>query len=154
MFNSIIENGTLTLGSVIICILASIILGIIIAFVHIKTSNYTKNFVVTLAILPLLVSVVMMMVNGNLGTSVAILGAFSLVRFRSLPGNSREIASVFWAMAIGLAVGMGQIYFAIIVTLVISLLLILFYKTQFGDVRINEQTLKIIIPEDLDYENV
>ena len=119
-----------------------------------KTSVYSKNFIVTLAILPLLVSVVMMMVNGNLGTSVAILGAFSLIRFRSLPGNSREIASVFWAMAIGLAVGMGQIYFAIIVTLVISLLLILFYKTQFGDVTINEQTLKIIIPEDLDYNHI
>jgi hypothetical protein len=153
MFNSII-NGTLTLGSVSICILIDIVLGLFISYIHMKTSVYSKNFIVTLAILPLLVSVVMMMVNGNLGTSVAILGAFSLIRFRSLPGNSREIASVFWAMAIGLAVGMGQIYFAIIVTLVISLLLILFYKTQFGDVTINEQTLKIIIPEDLDYNHI
>src|SRR5574344_1482374 len=132
MFNSLI-SGTLTLTSVLIFIIAAIILGVIIAFVHMKTSRYSKNFIITLSILPLLVSVVMMMVNGNLGTSVAVLGAFSLIRFRSLPGNSREIASIFWAMAIGLAVGMGQIYFAILITLVVGLILLLFYKTKFGE---------------------
>jgi hypothetical protein len=142
MFNSIITNGTLTISSVLICILVDIILGVIISFVHMKTSRYTKNFIITLSILPLLVSVVMMMVNGNLGTSVAILGAFGLIRFRSLPGNSREIASVFWAMAIGLAVGMGQIYFAILITAMISVLLIIFYKTKFGSDNTSEQTIK------------
>lgn len=154
MFNSIISNSTLTLSSVSICLIVGIILGCIISIVHMKTSKYSKNFIITLSILPVLVSVVMMMVNGNLGTSVAILGAFSLIRFRSLPGNSREIASVFWAMAIGLAVGMGQIIFAIMVTFVISALLLLFYKTKFGNEDLSEQNLKIIIPEDLDYETV
>src|SRR5574344_831553 len=153
MFNSII-SGTLTLTSVLICIIAAIILGVIIAFVHMKTSQYTKNFVITLSILPLLVSVVMMMVNGNLGTSVAILGAFSLIRFRSLPGNSREIASIFWSMRIGLSIGMGQIYFAALITFIVSILMLFFYKTKFGENNSNEQELKIIIPEDLDYENV
>lgn len=153
MFNSII-SGTLTLTSVLICIIAAIILGVIIAFVHMKTSRYSKNFIITLSILPLLVSVVMMMVNGNLGTSVAVLGAFSLIRFRSLPGNSREIASIFWAMGIGLSIGMGQIYFAALITFIVSILMLFFYKTKFGENNSNEQELKIIIPEDLDYENV
>src|SRR5574344_448166 len=133
MFNSIINNGSLTITSVLICIISAIILGIIIAFVHMRTSRYSKNFIITLSILPLLVSVVMMMVNGNLGTSVAVLGAFSLIRFRSLPGNSREIASIFWAMGIGLSIGMGQIYFATLITLVVGLILLLFYKTKFGE---------------------
>lgn len=154
MFNSVIENGTLTISSVSICLIVCIILGLLISFVHMKTSKYSKNFVVTLAILPMLVSVVMMMVNGNLGTSIAILGAFSLVRFRSIAGNSREITSVFWAMAIGLAIGMGQVYFAILITIIVSILLLVFYKTKFGDDKISEQTLKIIIPEDLDFNTV
>src|SRR5574344_333692 len=98
MFNSIMSNGTLTIINVLICVITAIILGLIIGYVHMKTSKYGKNFVITLAILPLLVSIVIMMVNGNLGTSVAVLGAFSLIRFRSLPGNSKEIISIFWAM--------------------------------------------------------
>lgn len=154
MFKSIIENGTLTLMSVSICILASIILGIIIAFVHTKTSTYSKNFIVTLIIMPMLVSVVMMMVNGNLGTGIAVAGAFSLVRFRSIPGNSKEIASVFFAMAIGLAIGMGQIFFAFIITIVISLLMLIIHHSSFGNTNQTERILKIVIPEDLDYENV
>src|SRR5574344_309378 len=153
MFNSII-SGTLTLTSVLICIIAAIILGVIIAFVHMKTSRYSKNFIITLSILPLLVSVVMMMVNGNLKTSVAVLGAFSLIRFRSLPGNSREIASIFWAMGIGLSIGMGQIYFAALITFIVSILMLFFYKTKFGENNSKEQELKIIVPEDLDYENI
>src|SRR5574344_1290080 len=154
MFNSIITNLTLPLSSVSICLLVDIILSVIISFVHMKTSSYSKNFIITLSILPILVSVVMMMVNGNLGTSVAILGAFSLIRFRSLPGNSREIVNVFWAMVIGISIGMGQIIFAILITIVVSLILIIFYHTKFGDEKLSEQILRIVIPEDLDYENV
>jgi uncharacterized membrane protein YhiD involved in acid resistance len=148
------SNGTLTIINVLICVITAIILGLIIGYVHMKTSKYGKNFVITLAILPLLVSIVIMMVNGNLGTSVAVLGAFSLIRFRSIPGNSREIASIFWAMAIGLAIGMGQIFFAVLVTIIISVILVLFYRTKFGDKNYTEYILKIIIPEDLDYEEV
>lgn len=154
MFNSIFGSEVLTVSSVSICIIAAIVLGIVIAWIHMKTSRYSKNFVITLSVLPLLVSVVMMMVNGNLGTSVAVLGAFSLIRFRSIPGNAREIMSIFWAMGVGLSIGMGQIYFATLITIVVSLLLILFYKTRFGDNNSGEQILKIIMPENLDYEQV
>lgn len=119
-----------------------------------KTSNYNKNFVITLTILPMLVQVVMLMVNGNLGTSVAVLGAFSLIRFRSIPGNSREIASIFFAMAIGLSIGMGQIYFAILITIIVSMVFIISYKTKFGELKKETRKLKILIPEDLDYMEV
>ena len=132
----------------------SVVLGLIIAFVHMYTSKCSKNFAITLCTLPVMVQVIIMMVNGNLGTSVAILGVFGLVRFRSMQGNSREIASIFFAMGIGLAVGMGQILFAAVITVVVSILFIILSKTKFGEGNIGEKKLKITIPEDLDYSNV
>lgn len=93
------------------------------------------------------------MVNGNLGTSVAILGAFSLIRFRSMPGNSRELISVFFAMAIGLATGIGHILFAVTFTVIGSVVIILVTKLKFGENR-NVKNLKILVPEDLEYENM
>ena len=93
------------------------------------------------------------MANGNLGTSVAILGAFSLIRFRSMPGNSRELISVFFAMAIGLATGIGHILFAVTFTVIGSVVIILVTKLKFGENR-NVKNLKILVPEDLEYENM
>lgn len=156
MFESILNEtaGTLSIQSAIICMLTSIFLGVIIAYVHKLTSKYSKNFLITLSILPVIVQVVIMMVNGNLGTSVAVLGAFSLVRFRSVPGNSREIASIFFAMAIGLAVGMGHIMFAIVITILLSIILVILSKSSFGEKKSLEKKLKIIIPEDLNYTDV
>ena len=156
MFESILSQdaGTLSITSALICMLASIILGLLIACVHMYTTKYSKNFVITLSVLPAMVQVIIMMVNGNLGTSVAVLGAFSLIRFRSMPGNSREIVSIFFAMGIGLAVGMGHILFATTITVLVSIILIILSKTKFGEKNIHEKKLKITIPEDLDYSNV
>lgn len=158
MFNSILEEVTQTTSSLsvsgaLICIATSVALGLVIAFTHRITSKYSKNFLITLCVLPLLVQIVIMMVNGNLGTSIAVLGAFSLVKFRSIAGNSKEIVSIFWAMAIGLAVAMGQIIFAIVVTVIVALLIIILSKTKFGE-KDEEKILKITIPENLDYTEI
>lgn len=154
MFESILINGSLTYGNAFICIITSIVLGIVIGCIHMITTRSSKNFVITLTLLPLIVQIVIMMVNGNLGTSVAVLGAFSLVRFRSIPGNSREIVSIFFAMAIGLALGMGQVVFSLVMTTIIGILIIILSKTKYGDTSLEKRTLKVIIPEDLDYTNV
>ena len=154
MFSSIISSEGLTLVSAGICILCSIMLGFLIAFIHTKGGRYSKNFVITLTILPLLVATVMIMVNGNLGTGVAIAGAFSLVRFRSMQGTSREIMSVFWAMAIGIAVGMGQILFAIMVTVIVSFVLIVLSIIKFGEGNTNYKVLDVLVPENLDYDEI
>ena len=153
MFNSIIGSG-LGVMNFSICVVTSIILGFIVAYLHMKTTRSNQNFINTLVILPVLVTVVILLVNGNLGTSVAVVGAFSLVRFRSIPGNSKEILDVFFAMAIGLAVGTGYIAFAIIFTLITSILSLALYKLKFGINKSKGRILKISIPEDLDYENV
>ena len=153
MFSSIL-GGTLTIGNFAICLSVALALGFVVAFMHMKTTKSNKNFVTTLFILPALVTTVILLVNGNLGTSVAVLGAFSLVRFRSIPGNSKEILSVFFAMAIGLAVGVGYIGFAAIFTIAISLIVALLNIFNFGQSTRNTKMLKILIPEDLDYTEV
>ena len=156
MLNSIFSSTTsqVDIVSILLCSLCSIILGIVIALTHKSTSKYNKNFLTTIAVLPLLVQVVIIMVNGNLGTSVAIVGAFSLVRFRSLPGTSKEILSVFFAMTIGLITGMGHIVFAIIVTILGCLILLVLNKVKIFDIRKQEKILRITIPENLDYTSV
>lgn len=156
MLNSIFTSTTssIELSSLLICSITSIILGFIIALVHKYTSKYSKNFLITVTLLPIMVESVMLMVNGNLGTSVAIMGAFSLVRFRSIPGTSREILVVFFAMAVGLATGMGQIWFAIILTIIECLMILLFSNVKIFDINKNVKELKILIPENLDYTDV
>ncbi len=156
MLNSIFSNTTsqVEILSILLCSLVSILLGIIIAITHKYTSQYNKNFLITIAVLPLLIQTVIIMVNGNLGTSVAILGAFGLVRFRSLPGTSKEILCVFFAMTIGLITGMGHLIFAIIITFLGCIVLFLFDKIPLFEKNKQEKILKITIPEDLDYTTV
>ena len=156
MLNSIFSEtaSSVELSSILLCSFISIILGVVIALTHKQTSKYNKNFLVTLSILPLLVQTIIIMVNGNLGTSVAIMGAFSLVRFRSLPGTSKEILSVFFAMTVGLATGMGHLVFAIIITIIGSLAIFILSKVALFNKNKKEKILKIMIPENLDYTNV
>ena len=155
MLESILQSTTeLSIANLLICSAVSIVLGLIIAFVHRITSHYTKNFLITLAVIPILVQSVILMVNGNLGTSIAIVGAFSLVRFRSLPGTSKEIISIFFAMTIGLATGMGHIVFATIITFLVSFVLIVLSKSKFGARRETLKILKITLPDDLNYTEI
>lgn len=153
MFTSIFETNTISIINTLICMLVSLGLGLVVALTHTITKKYSKNFIIVLVLLPLLVQVVIMMVNGNLGTSVAILGAFSLIRFRSMPGTSRELLSIFLDMAIGLSLGMGYIGFAIIFTLLTVLTILILEKLKLGE-KPQKQNLKILIPEDLDYTEV
>ena len=114
-------------------------------------NEYSKNFVVTLALLPAIVGAVILMVNGNLGTGIAVMGAFSLVRFRSIPGGAREIGSIFLAMAIGLASGTGYLGVALVLTLVIGGMSLILFASPFGELGETEKDLRIVIPEELDY---
>lgn len=154
MFTSIFETtATLSIIDALICMIASLTLGLVVALTHIMTKKYSKNFIIVLVLLPLLVQVVIMMVNGNLGTSIAIMGAFGLIRFRSIQATSRELLSVFFAMAIGLSIGMGHITFAVAFTLITSITILILSKIKFGETK-KKQSLKILIPEDLDYTEV
>ncbi|MGI6745365.1 MAG: VTC domain-containing protein [Acutalibacteraceae bacterium] len=156
MFRSIITDSTsLTYIEASICLGTSIVLGIIISLVYMVRNTYSKGFVMTLAMLPLIVQVVILMVNGNLGVGVAVMGAFSLVRFRSIPGTAREICAIFMSMAVGLATGTGYVAFAFIVTAILCTVLLLFNLTSFGSSEKNQMhSVKISIPEQLNINDV
>lgn len=156
MFTSILSDGTTNLSILEggLCTIVSLVLGVWISFVYRKQGPSTKNFSVTIALMPALVQLVIMMVNGNLGTGVAVLGTFSLVRFRSVPGSSREIVSIFFAMAIGLATGMGFLTFACFIAFVIGVVSWILYHLVMKHPYETEKELRITIPENLDYTEV
>lgn len=153
MLNSIL-TGIFSIEVFLICMLCSLVLGAGIAWVHSRYSYSSKGFVITIALLPAIVQMVIMLVNGNLGTGVAVMGAFSLIRFRSVPGSAKEISSIFLAMAIGLATGTGYIFAAIIFVILVGGVNVLYNATSFGEPRVKEKDLKITIPEGLDYSGV
>lgn len=156
MFTSIIESvtGSLTIEAALICTVVSLVLGGIIAAIYMTQGSYTKSFILTLILLPALVQAVIMVVNGNLGAGVAVMGAFSLVRFRSIPGSSKEISSIFFAMVVGLATGMGYITYAALITVIIGLALFLLSRFSFGEKKNVSKELRVTIPENLDYTDI
>lgn len=156
MFNSIFDSSAagLEITSALISAAVALALGVALAITHSKTSQTTKGMMITLAILPVLVMAVMIMINGNLGTSIAILGAFSLIRFRSIAGHAKDLLAVFAAMMIGLACGMGHVLFATVVMAIYIVATVLFAYTNILEPDRHERVLKIVIPEDLDYEDV
>lgn len=156
MFNSIFDASLtgLDIKTGLICAAVALVLGVVIAITHMKTSQTTKGFLVTLATLPLLVMAVMIMINGNLGTSIAILGAFSLIRFRSIQGKAKDLLSVFFAMMVGLACGMGHVLFAVVITVIAVIAIVFFTYTHFLEPNKKQRVLKVVVPEDLDYEEV
>ncbi len=162
MLDSIIEQLTstttsqITLSSFLSCMVAAMIIGLVIAKIYEYKNNYNKGFVITLAMLPSIVTLVIMMVNGNIGTGVAVAGAFSLVRFRSQPGSAREINAIFFTMATGLATGMGYLLIAVLFTAVMAIFNMVLVSSSFGEAgeNITKKEIRITIPEDLDYENV
>ncbi len=157
MFTSIFDTTTdvLSIGNAAILMGTALLLGLIVAVVYvISNEKYTKGFAVSLVLLPILVETVILMTYGSLGTAVAVAGTFSLVRFRSAPGTAKEIVSIFFSMAIGLACGMGEIGFAIVLTVVVAAAFLVLMKTPFAQEKRNEKLLKIMIPEDLDYTEI
>lgn len=156
MFNSVfneIGNG-LSIQMGVMCTFVSLFLGIWIALIYQAKEETARQFKVALALLVPLVQLVIMMVNGNLGSGVAALGAFSLVRFRSVPGSSREIVFIFFAMAIGLAAGMGYLTFACFIAFVIGIAAYLFYQLPQRSTVSARKDLHITIPENLDYTEI
>ena len=158
-FRGIFDADTIAVISVkdfLLCIGCSLIIGLLLAGGYMFRSRHTKSFLVTLALLPGVVCVVIMLVNGNVGAGVAVAGAFSLVRFRSVPGTAREIGTIFLAMGAGLVCGMGYLAYAALFTVVLCAVFVLYSRLDMGSKK-NAATYKVLnvtIPEDLDYTAV
>ena len=159
MFSSVFGTADSLVSSVsassfLLCSVVSIVLGLVIAGVYMFRHRYSKNFVVTLALLPLIVQMVITLVNGNLGAGIAVMGVFNLVRFRSIPGSAKDIGSVFFAMAIGLATGMGYLSLAVLFTVIMGIANVAYVLSPFGRMQTVERELHLTVPEDLEFEGV
>lgn len=159
VFKGLFDSDIATVISItdfLLCLCFSLVLGLVMAFTYMYRTRYTKSFVITLALLPTVVCIVIMLVNGNVGTGVAVAGAFSLVRFRSVPGTAKEICTLFLAMGTGLITGMGYLGFAVLFTVIMCVIFLLYNCIDFGSKKNSAiyKTFNITIPEDLDYSEV
>ena len=145
---------TITTGVLLLSSLVSIILGVLIAVSFSYKNKKSRGFLMTLSALPFIVQIVIMLVNGNVGTGVAVMGAFSLVRFRSVPGNAKDICSIFLAMAVGLSTGTAHLILASIVTVVVCALNLVYTLIPENKGASSEKELTVVIPESLDYAQV
>lgn len=153
MLDSVISTS-MTLSSFLICIFSALVLGILTSLVFTARSNHSSSWASSLIILPPVVTLVIMLVNGNIGAGLAVAGTFALVRFRSVPGSAKEIAGLFFAVALGLACGMGYVVIAGIFFVIITLVVLAMDCTRFGEVGRAQRLLKITIPENLDYDGL
>ena len=153
MFSTIL-SGSLTAGTFFLCMGAAALLGVLGALVNMYKNRHTESFSMALALIPMAVVMVIMLVNGNIGAGVAVAGSFALVRFRSAPGTGREIAAIFSAMAIGLAVGMGYIWAAALFFLCYAALTLGLTSLSFGGKDKSRWALRITVPENADYSTL
>lgn len=150
MLDNILTAG-LTTTNVLLCTAVSLVLGLTVAGVYMYRNQYSKNFLLMLILLPAIVQAVIMLVNGSMGVGIAVMGAFNLVRFRSVPGSAREIGTIFFAMAIGLATGTGYLGYAAVLTGIIGVAILIFSSVNIKFKTTETKCLKITIPEHLDY---
>ena len=153
MFNSVIP-AQMRLLPFLLCLGVSIVLGLGAAVVFAHKDRHSATYTQALALLAPIVTLVIMMVNGNIGAGLAVAGTFALVRFRSAPGTAKEIAGLFFAVAVGLACGMGYVAAAVVFFVVVAVFALLLEHFQFGKTGEHTRQLKITIPENLDYEGM
>ena len=154
MLNSIITGTEITVPAFLICTAVSLLLGLGAAALCMYRNKYSQSFALTLALLPAMVQVVIMLVNGNIGAGVAVAGAFGLVRFRSAPGTAREIGLIFLAVTLGIATGMGYVALAAVFFLIIAVYAAALTSFGFGAGNVHRRQLKITIGENLDYDGL
>ncbi|MEZ7616076.1 DUF4956 domain-containing protein [Streptococcus sp. 27098_8_73] len=154
LFYDIFTDTAVDPAMMMLAIGVSLLLGLVIAKVYQFKTVYSKSFVMSLALLPTLIAIVIFLVNGSLGAGVAVMGAFSLIRFRSAPGGAKELVSIFLVMTIGIAIGMGYLVFATVFTFIMSLAMLLLEVVNFGQMKHSMRQLTVVIPESLDYESI
>lgn len=160
MLNTIFATSvatTLTFTSTLIVILSALLLGLFISLIYIKTHNkegYAGSFTITLIMLPVIIAVIILLVGNNVARAFSLAGAFSLIRFRSAPGDPKDISYVFFTLAVGLACGMGYIAYAVLFAIILCLVMVILTIIKYGASKSPQMQLKITVPEDLDYQNL
>ncbi|SMC70014.1 DUF4956 domain-containing protein [Papillibacter cinnamivorans] len=128
-------------------------ISLVYMFTH-KKEGYASGFVVTMIMLPAVISVIIMLIGNNVARAFSLAGAFSLIRFRSAPGDPKDIAYIFFTLAVGLGCGMGYLAYAFVFTLVLTLVMILLSRTGFAVPKSTSMQLKVTVPEDLNFQGL
>jgi len=144
--------GGPTISTFLLTTVFSILFGLIIALMYSIQNKRSKTMAIALAVMPAIVQAIIMLVSGNIGAGVAVAGAFNLVRFRSAPGNAKDIGYIFFAMVVGFMAGMGFLLFAFIFMVVIGVTL--FVVARLAMDKADVHSLRIILPEDLDFNDL
>lgn len=153
IFGSIFSAG-LTLGQFLLAVCASMVMGLLVSLSFMYRNTYTKSFISALVLLPAVETVVIMLVNDNIGIGLTVAGSFALIRFRSVKGNAKELVAVFIAMTIGIICGTGYVALAGVFALLMCVAMFVLTLSNFGTQSDNEKYLKITIPESLNYDEV
>lgn len=153
MLNSIFSPQA-TAQQLCIVLVAAMALGVLTALVSSYKCRHSGSFMLTIAVLPAAVTLVIFLVNGNIGAGVAVAGAFALVRFRSVPGTAQEIVDIFLSMTVGLALGMGYLGLAVLFFVLVSCFMLALKRAGFGVPSRREKQMKITVPENFNYEGL
>ncbi len=154
--NSTSLLSTISAGEFFLCVGAALILGFLISLIYIIThrkEGYSQSYVLTMIMLPTIVALILLLINTTAG-ALSLAGAFTLVRFRSVAGDPKDIAYIFFAMATGVACGIGYIGFAVVFFIILGVVMFVLSEINFGGSKSRHMTLKITIPENLDYQGV
>ena len=160
MLESIITSTTgesFTLTNTLIIITSSILLGIVISLAYLKThkkDGYIPSFIISLIMLPTIISIIILLVGNNVARAFSLAGAFSIIRFRSTPGDTKDISYIFFTLAVGLASGMGYVGYTVIFTIILCAVMIILDSLNFAMPKSKAMVLKITVPEDLNFEGV
>ncbi|CAI6080361.1 hypothetical protein PAECIP112173_02862 [Paenibacillus sp. JJ-100] len=154
LFSSALDDSTLNFSSAVITIGLAILLGLIISLTYMRTNQatYSQSFTLTMVVLPVIVAIIILLIGSNIARAFSLAGAFSIIRFRSAPGDPKDIAYVLFTMASGLACGVGAFGYAVLFTVILCVLMFVLSRFNFGGKKSQQKTLKVTIPENLSYE--
>lgn len=153
IFAQVTAGTELTLMNALLTIIIAIALGAIISFTYMKTqTGYTQSFTLTMIVLPVIVAIIILLIGSNIARAFSLAGAFSIIRFRSSPGDPKDISFVLFTMAAGLACGVGSFGYGVLFTIILCVLMFVLKATNFGAKKAAQKLLKVTIPENLGYE--
>lgn len=150
------SDTQITVLNLIIALAAAIVLGLFQSFIYMKThkdKNPSMSFALTLVMVPAVIAIIVLLVGSNIARAFSLAGVFSIIRFRSAPGDPKDIAFVLFSMAVGLSCGMGYVFYGLIVAVFLGVTIVLLDRIKFGKSRSTAKLLKITMPENLDYQN-
>lgn len=155
LFNTTTVHTSISLITAMLTIVVAFLLGGIISLTYMRTcekNSYSQNFSLTLVLIPMVIAIIILLIGSNVARAFSLAGAFSIIRFRSAPGDPKDIAYVLFAMAAGLACGVEFYGYAVLFTTILCVIMLILNFFNFGRKNFSQKLIKITVPEDLDFE--